>query len=258
MHNLKLPFLNLISPIKSNQVLTLSELPSSKSAINHVVSYHYGLVTNNNVLIDVLNPYKVPIEKMSSKVIDVLYTSVKERNIVPNINLDKDLPVGAVEICRLQLDMTKSIYFSDGIYNNPLLIDKIKAISSHPCKVLRLGDGKMLIFHLTHNYPDMNGATFISGIDLQGKKRGQSMSNMGIEIDENMIVNFSLYQPNPNSIEVHNLIKYSNYPVSKYSEMSFFHNMTNKNYDSSLYSELKKELNVDLIDAMELFNVFSR
>jgi hypothetical protein len=179
-------------------MLQNSELPSGKSSINHIMSHRYAQITKNDALKTALNPYNVPVEKMHNKAVDVIYTEVKEKKIPFNSYLDVDLPIGDKKLCVIRLDKSKSTYYSDGIYdNNSLMNTYLHVFNTHPCKVQRIGNGKILVTHITHTPPKPieNDFNYISGVDVSNNNRAQFISRKVFEFDENMNEAMELLKP---------------------------------------------------------------
>lgn len=99
-----LRFNNLLSPIKIQQPLLTSELPTALSSVYHNSAYKYSLEVKNTYISSLLNPYKIPKEQIDMKVIDVHYTLVKNKNIQFNTSLDPIIPIGETQVVRLNID----------------------------------------------------------------------------------------------------------------------------------------------------------
>lgn len=249
-------FNNLISPLKGKVTpLYTSDLPDVQSSTLNYVFYNYASKINNQLVTGALNPYHVSEDKIREKVTDVCYTSVKNKKIVPNINLDKDFPVGSSKILRLNLDKTNSIYCSDGSFDNNFISTYLKVLKYHWVKCTRLDNGKVLSRHLTHNPPDVNQFTFISNYDLDGKQKPQFISNISFEFDENMIKSMSEFLPSTKNINIFNSIISNNYETSVISEECLFHYTSIKKYDSTLYNEVRDEISSNIDLAMEILEL---
>lgn len=163
-------FNNLISPTKGKITpLHTVDLPGPLPSALYNTIHDVGLKTGNSLIISALNPHNIPRDKIVEKVIDVQYSSVKNKNILLNTYLDHDLPVGATKILRLKLDKTNSTYFKEGSLNTNFVDTYISVLNEHPIKCTRLGNGKIKLTHITHNPTDMNNFIYISNKDLYGK-----------------------------------------------------------------------------------------
>lgn len=234
--------------------LSTSEIPTTFHSACHHVGHRYGLVTNNTGIIDVFNPYRVSKEKMSNTLIDIAYTSIKNKQIQQNIDLNmEDFPVGIKQIVRLTFDPTRSIYFSEGVYYNDIIKLRLKMLERHFCLFERLENGKIRVSNLTHSPTDISKFTYISNIDLIGKQKPQFLSNCSIDLDENIISSIDVLERDDSYVHTYNSLINNNYETTTISEESIFHLIKNKKYDPNLFPQLKEELNLNIDDAMEVF-----
>lgn len=234
--------------------LPTSEIPTTFHSACHHVGHRYGLVTNNQGIIEAFNPYRVSKDKMSNTFIDIAYTSIKNKQIQYNTDLNIiDFPVGVKQIVRLTFDPTRSIYFSEGVYNHDVIQLRLKMLEGHFCLLERLGNGKIRVSNLTHNPTDISKFTYISNIDLVGKQKPQFLSNCSIDLDENIISSIDILERDDSYVHTYNSLINNNYETTTISEESIFHLIKNKKYDYNLKDQVKEELNLNIDDAMEVF-----
>ena len=243
---------NLMNAAMGSTVpLFSSSLPSPLSSVAYSSLYKYALHDKNKILTEALNPHNIPLDEINNKVIDVHYAFIKSKNILSNSILDSKLGNGDTGIFKVFLDVKKSIFFYDGIYSNRYMQEYVNVLNNHFCKITRLGNGKIKISHLTHHPTDMNNFTFISNVDLNNKQKGQFLSNISFELDENVINNIRCINMNC-SVELYNSIINNNYQVNNISEECLFHFSNNQNYDLALYEEVKDELLLNSDLAMDI------
>ncbi len=134
----------------------------------------------------------------------------------------------------------------------------LHVFNTHPCKVQRIGNGKILVTHITHTppIPIENDFNYISGVDVSNDHRAQFISRKVFEFDENIIVYMKEYRPHNRNMQVYDSIINNNYEVHKFSEKSVFHQSDLKNYDNSLFSEAEADSVININEAMELLKPF--
>ncbi len=192
----------------------------------------------NSMLLENLNPYKLENEVFIKKVADVYYVKEKLNSLTnPNIitKVAKEMHNNTSSVCYIEVDVTKSSFANDIVYENKSISKTIEAINAHPCKVTRLFNGKINVEILTSKPINQHHFVYVSNTNLIGKKGPQFKSLVGIEIDENMVTDMDMYEFS--NTELTNYILNSNQLSHFISEESFFH-YENKTQYSAEYCEL--------------------
>lgn len=264
--------------ILTNSILKLNNLFKSKTtpldvhlSINNLpdkynVDMAYCLLKKsrqegNNILLEDLNPYKFENEVFIKKTADVYYVKEKLNNLTNTDTVTKVAEKMTNKtncICNLNVDIIKSSFANDIVYENKSLIKTIEVINTHPCKVTRLFNGKMNIEILTSKPINQHNFVYISNTNLIGKPIPQFKSLVGIQIDENMVTEMEVL--NFSNIELKNYILNNNQLSHCISEESFFHYENKTQYSIEYYESIEYSImqNYDnfnkLLDGLLILN----
>ncbi len=215
----------------------------------------------NSMLLKNLNPYKFENEVFIKKVADVYYVKDKLNSLTSNDTVTKvaeEMSNCTSIVCQLEVDVRKSSFANDIVYDNKSLSRTIEAINTHPCKVTRLFNGKINVEVLTGKPINQHNFVCISNTNLIGKRNPQFKSIVGIEIDENMVT--KMEKPVFNNTELTNYILNNNQLSHSISEESFFHYENKTQYSAEYYEFIEYNImqNYDrinkLLDEIPIFS----
>lgn len=259
---------SLINSIdKFNNVIGLKKAPlNSKYAIDNLPSkYDINMVHYYRTKMKQEGRYEwlhnLNDKELLKKEVDVYYASDRW-NSLANTNtttfINDKMKSNTNGICKINIDLKKSIFANDSVYENESLNKTIEAVNRHPCKVTRIGNGKISVEILTSKPTNQHDFVFISNTNLNGKPMPQFKSTVAILIDENMVDNIELINPSNKEL-CYSIL--TNNQISHYvSEESFFHyeNKTQHNPEYYEYIEYNMMQSYDyfnkLFDGISIVN----
>jgi hypothetical protein len=199
-----------------------------------------GIKMGRQVLSDAVNPQRKDSVFLMEKVKETYYCNAKESLIndsVRNSGLNSYFTEGDVAFGKVKIDPNYSAYANEGIYSHPEIIEIIKVLEGHFCKITRLHNGKIRLEHFTHNPPNNSPYfSYIGNLDFMNEARGQYKSTACFELSENVITEIVRPLRVPNEQLLSTVMSDSNL-VCTLTEQSFFY-FSNNGKRESKYADV--------------------